>query len=199
MSSRAVRTATWVRWAVALVVAPTMLITACSSDSSTPNASPTLVRTPVPLSSKAAAAAVRPNGVATCKLLPARRAQALLGGRVGAGTKDRRTNQPGRRQLDGCSYSNTTGTHLGFLVWQVTAPDKATVLNPLPPAQMGAKHFDPKIGDLSAGAVLTTGPMTVAQVNALRKGRLVQVSVTAANAARAKTLATSAARTIVGR
>ena len=63
---------------------------------------------------------------------------------------------------------------------------------------MGARVFDPGLGGLSAGAVLVTGPVAVAQVNAVRAGRLVQVTVTAPKADQATSVAGGAARALVG-
>jgi hypothetical protein len=213
MSSRAVRTHARARWALSVSILPLILATACSSGSSThgsaatgsaaaaaAKASAAAGRSPLPVSSQAAAAAARPNGTATCRMLPARRAQALIGGKVAAGVKDRRKQDAGRRQLDGCAYSNSSVMRLSYLVWQVTSKtSKGTVANQLPASPTGTGRFNPKVGDLSAGALVKAGPTTtVAQVNALRKGRLVEVTVTGPNTQRAQAAATSAARTMIG-
>jgi hypothetical protein len=217
MSIRAVRPRTPVRWAWTVCLLPLIVITGCSSGSSTPTsaagssgtaaASATPVRASAPgsttsksgapLSKEEAALAARPNGVATCKMLTSHQAQQILGGSVGAGSKDRRKDDPGRKQLDGCAYIGTGGTRLAYLVWQTTsASGKTSVTSALPATQMGARRFNPKVGDLSAGAVVSAGPMTIAQVNAERKGRLVQVTVTGSSA-RAETAAIAAARSLI--
>ena len=155
----------------------------------------------VPLSNDAAGAvaAAHPNGTATCTALSAARAGAILGAATGAGVRDRRTAEATRTQLDGCSYTTGGGVHLAYLVWKIpTAGTKATVEDAVPTARMGARTFSPGIGTFSAGAVLVTGPVAVAQVNAVRSGRLAQVSVTAPDARRATDLATAAARALIG-
>jgi hypothetical protein len=154
------------------------------------------------LSSQAAnaAAAARPNGEATCSLLPAARARAVLGGDVDAGTKDRRKSGATRTQVDGCLYTAKTGARLSYLVWEVpTTGSKDVVREGLPPAHSGARDFDPKIGGASAGAVVVTGPMTVAHVNVVSNGRLMQVSVVAKDSATAREAATAAAAALVKR
>jgi hypothetical protein len=129
--------------------------------------------------------------------LPVKRARSVLGDVAGAGRKDLRKNEASRSQLDGCSYVSKDGTHLSYLVWEVpTSGSEAIVSEGLPPAKSGARSFDPKVGRLSAGAVLVTGPMAVAQVNVLSKGWLVQVSVTAKDSATAVKVTTVAARAL---
>ncbi|MDP9830522.1 hypothetical protein [Kineosporia succinea] len=135
----------------------------------------------------------------TCAGLTAAQVGRLLKTDVGEGVPDPRTATDGRRQLDGCTYSADGGVRLGYLVWQVAvAGDQDLVEQGLPPAGSGARSFSPETGRVSAGAVVTTGPVTTAQVNAVVRKRLVQVSATAATAALARSAATSAAATLIG-
>jgi hypothetical protein len=126
------------------------------------------------------------------------RARAALGADTGAGTKDLRKNEASRAQIDGCSYTAKDGSRLTYLVWALaTADAKDVVREALPPTKMGARGFDPRIGKVSAGAVVVMGPMAVAQVNVVSGARLVQVTVIGKDAAHATRAATSAARALV--
>jgi hypothetical protein len=135
---------------------------------------------------------------AACALVGRSAAASALGTDVQAGAADVRGATAGLVQTDGCVYAGEAGRRVSYLAWSlVQAPGKAVVRRGLPPAAVGAKPFDPKLGEVSAGAVLGRGPTAVAQVNVAVRGRLVQVTVTGPDAAEARAAAVAAARTAV--
>jgi hypothetical protein len=155
--------------------------------------------TVAPAGESSAAAAAHPSGQATCTLLTASRAAQLVGGAIGPGVPDHRLGAGGERELDGCSYTGGGGLRLGYVVWQLSSSGtRATVQQGLPPRVVGVQTFAPGVGTASAGTVMKTGPVTSAQVNAVRQERLVQVGVTAGTADAARAAATGAARLLIG-
>jgi hypothetical protein len=133
-----------------------------------------------------------------CRLVSRSRASSAVDSRLGAGVPDVRGTTAGLVQSDGCIYTGPTGTSVAYLAWKlVAAPDTDLVRRGLAPKSVGATRFDPDLGSASAGAVLDQGPVSVAQVNAARRGRLVQVTVVGDDAATARAAAIAAARTAV--
>jgi len=145
-------------------------------------------------------APVPSKGVASCTALPASRVARLLGATVAAGIPDHRAGADGRRQLEGCSYTGAGGLRLDYVIWRLSTNGTAALVQQgLPPAITGAVRFAPGVGTQSAGAVVAVGPVSTAQVNAVRRARLVQVSASAATAAAARSAATEAAAALIGR
>jgi hypothetical protein len=171
---------------------------AASPPAATTSPAMTNVGNTSPLSPEAAKAAIRPNGVATCGLLSAAAVRGYLGGNVAAGIKDLRQNEAARLQVDACSFTSSAGAQLSYAVWRLLRiGDQATVEESLPSEMIGAVRCTPKLGRCSAGAVLATGPITVAQVNALDGNRLVLVTATHKDGKVATAAATDAARTLL--
>jgi hypothetical protein len=156
-------------------------------------------RPTTPIGAASAAASAHPSGQATCSALTASRVSQLLGRTVTAQAKDHRQGDVGQHQLDGCSYTGADGIRLDYLIWQLpSAGTRATVLRGLPPQTPGVHTFAPGVGTVSAGTVLTSGPVATAQVNAVRQERLIQVSATAGTEDAARSAATAAAGILIG-
>lgn len=142
-------------------------------------------------------------GRATCSALPAASAARLLGVSVTATTRDVRANSASRREEDGCTHATASGQKVGYLVWTLaTKGGRADVVAALPQPRTGVTTFDPRLGDVSAGAVMAMGPLSLAQVNVVRGTRLVQVTVLAQGTASAghgsaREIAVAAARTVL--
>lgn len=123
----------------------------------------------------------------------------MIGVPLQAGVPDLRASMAGQHELDGCSYSGGGGARLGYVVWQLdTAGTRTTALRGLPPTGPGVETFSPGIGTFSAGTVVTTGPVSTAQVNVVARTRLVQVNATATTGTKARSAAIAAARALTG-
>lgn len=141
-----------------------------------------------------------PTAEATCTAVTTAQVGRLLGTQVQAGLRDQRAGTEGQRQIDGCSYTGPDGVQLSYLVWSISvAGTEELVEKGLPPASDGVMSFSPDLGAFSAGAVISNGPVATAQVNTARKRRLVQVSVTAAKPAAARSAATAVAAALIDR
>ncbi|GAB3250488.1 hypothetical protein [Kineosporia babensis] len=201
------------------VLAALTVLAGCSSGSSTADASspvpssstqpsttgepassaPTIETDVTPQETRTAGETESTKGEATCAGLSADRVGKLLETSIEAGIPDERTGTEGQRQLDGCSYTGAGGIQLGYLIWQVAVSgNRDLVEQGLPPKDAGATTFKPGLGKVSAGSVITTGPIATAQVNVFKRKRLVQVSATAKTAKVARSAATAVAAELIG-
>lgn len=148
---------------------------------------PSITPTPVPKPKRA-----------TCSML-SRTAAAKLLGSTATGRADARQWPPGTSELDGCLYLASSGASLQYVVWSTQGGTAATVTPPPVPGNAPVQHFNPGIGQSSTGMVISTGGRITAEVSAFGKdkGRLVQVTTTAPDAAVARRAATKATQTLL--